>query len=71
MKKNEKIYVAGHKGLVGSAICRKLQEEGFTNIVVRTKKELDLTIQADVIDFFKKEKPDYVFLAAAKLAAKN
>ena len=71
MKKNEKIYVAGHKGLVGSAICRKLQEEGFTNIVVRTKKELDLTIQADVIDFFKKEKPNYVFLAAAKVGGIN
>ena len=66
MKKNEKIYVAGHKGLVGSAICRKLQEEGFTNIVVHTKKELDLTIQADVIDFFKKEKPDYLLVLAMK-----
>ncbi len=71
MEKHEKIYVAGHKGLVGSAICRRLKEEGFTNIVVRTKEELDLTVQADVIDFFKTEKPDYVFLAAAKVGGIN
>lgn len=71
MQKHEKIYVAGHKGLVGSAICRKLQEEGFTNIVVRTKEELDLTVQADVINFFQTEKPDYVFLAAAKVGGIN
>ncbi|MDR2358334.1 MAG: GDP-L-fucose synthase [Prevotellaceae bacterium] len=62
-----KIYVAGHKGMVGSAIVRNLQEQGFTNIVTRTSAELDLRSQAAVNDFFAKEKPDFVFLAAAKV----
>ncbi|KXS43220.1 MAG: GDP-L-fucose synthase [Candidatus Frackibacter sp. T328-2] len=67
MKKNAKIYVAGHKGLVGSAIMRKLKAEGYSNLIYRTFSELDLTRQQDVEDFFKEEKPDYVFLAAAKV----
>jgi len=67
MKKDSKIYVAGHRGLVGSAIMRKLQQEGYTNIITRTHKELDLTNQAQTQEFFKKEKPEYVFLAAAKV----
>lgn len=71
MQKHEKIFVAGHRGLVGSAICRRLEQDGFTNIVVRSKDELDLTIQADVQNFFKEEKPDYVFLAAAKVGGIN
>ncbi len=62
-----KIYIAGHRGLVGSAIVRNLQAQGFTNIVVRTKNELNLTDQNAVKDFFEKEKPEYVFLAAAKV----
>ncbi|MDR2802063.1 MAG: GDP-L-fucose synthase [Prevotellaceae bacterium] len=62
-----KIYVAGHNGMVGSAIMRNLQEKGFTNIVMRTSAELDLRCQAAVNDFFAKEKPDFVFLAAAKV----
>jgi len=67
MNKDSKIYVAGHRGLVGSAIMRKLQQEGYTNIITRTHKELDLTNQAQTQEFFKKEKPEYVFLAAAKV----
>ena len=67
MKKNEKIYLAGHKGLVGGAIYRRLQKEGFTNIVTRTFEELDLCNQSAVNEFFEKEKPDYVILAAAKV----
>jgi GDP-L-fucose synthase len=67
MEKSAKIYIAGHKGMVGSAMHRKLVKEGFTNIIVRTSKELDLTSQQAVTDFFAKEKPDYVFLAAAKV----
>ncbi len=67
MKKDSKIYVAGHRGLVGSAIMRKLQQEGYTNIITRTHKELDLTSQAQTQEFFEKEKPEYVFLAAAKV----
>lgn len=62
-----KIYVAGHNGMVGSAIVRKLQAEGFTNLLLRTSKELDLRDQSAVNSFFKKEKPEYVFLAAAKV----
>ena len=62
-----KIYVAGHRGLVGSALVRRLAKEGFTNIVTRTHEELDLTCQADVEAFFEQEKPDYVILAAAKV----
>lgn len=67
MCKHSKIYVAGHRGMVGSAIVRELQRQGYDNIIVRTHKELDLTNQADVEKFFMKEKPEYVFLAAAKV----
>lgn len=67
MNKDSKIYVAGHRGMVGSAIIRRLQKDGFTNIVTRTSKELDLRNQSEVADFFAKEKPEYVFLAAAKV----
>jgi GDP-L-fucose synthase len=66
MKRDAKIYVAGHSGLVGSALMRRLAEGGFTNIVARTHSELDLTRQAEVEAFFAVEKPEYVFLAAAK-----
>jgi len=64
---NQKIYVAGHRGMVGSAIVRNLQDQGYTNIVTRTHSELDLTNQAAVESFFKTEKPDQVYLAAAKV----
>jgi GDP-L-fucose synthase len=67
MNKNSKIYVAGHRGLVGSAIVKNLQEKGYTNLVYRTHKELDLTKQKAVEEFFEKEKPEYVILAAAKV----
>lgn len=67
MEKTAKIYIAGHKGLVGSAIERVLRKEGFENIIGRSHAELDLTEQKDVLDFFKRENPDYVFLAAAKV----
>lgn len=67
MEKHEKIYIAGHLGMVGSAMHRKLITEGFNNIIVRTSAELDLTNQQAVADFFVIEKPDYVFLAAAKV----
>ncbi|MFA7473896.1 MAG: GDP-L-fucose synthase [Spirosomataceae bacterium] len=67
MEKQAKIYVAGHRGMVGSAIVRRLEKAGFENIVVKTSKELDLRIQAAVFEFFEAEKPDYVFLAAAKV----
>ena len=67
MQKDSKIYVAGHRGMVGSAIVRQLQRQGYTNLVVRTHAELDLTRQADVERFFAEEKPEYVFLAAAKV----
>jgi GDP-L-fucose synthase len=67
MDKNAKIYVAGHRGLVGSAIVRKLHAEGYGNIVCRTSSELDLKNQLAVSEFFEKEKPEYVFLAAAKV----
>jgi GDP-L-fucose synthase len=67
MEKKDKIYIAGHRGMVGSAITRKLQKEGFTNFVTRTSAELDLKDQRAVQAFFEKEKPDYVFLAAAKV----
>lgn len=67
MEKHSKIYVAGHRGMVGSAIVRELQRQGYTNIITRTHSELDLTRQADVETFFKEEKPEYVFLAAAKV----
>lgn len=67
MDKNAKIYVAGHRGMVGSAIVRNLQTKGYTNIVTRTHAELDLINQAAVDRFFAEEKPDYVFVAAAKV----
>ena len=67
MQKQDKIYIAGHRGMVGSAIVRKLLKEGFTNLVTRTSKELDLCNQQAVKDFFAKEKPEYVFLAAARV----
>ncbi|HWK05449.1 MAG TPA: GDP-L-fucose synthase [Puia sp.] len=67
MQQQDKIYVAGHRGMVGSAITRRLQKEGFTNLLQRTSTELDLKDQAAVRAFFEKERPDYVFLAAAKV----
>lgn len=67
MKKESKIFVAGHRGMVGSAIVKNLNEKGFTNIVTRTSKELDLRNQDDVRQFFESELPEYVFLAAAKV----
>ncbi|BBL06722.1 GDP-L-fucose synthase [Alistipes dispar] len=67
MDKNAKIYVAGHRGMVGSAIVRELKRQGYTNIVIRTHRELDLTDQLSVDRFFAKEQPEYVFLAAAKV----
>jgi len=67
MRKTDKIYVAGHKGLVGSAIMRRLVADGYVNVITRTRSELDLTDQRAVADFFAKEKPQYVFLAAAKV----
>jgi len=67
MDLKDKIYIAGHRGLVGSAIVRQLESRGFTNLLMRTHKELDLTNQAQVQTFFEQEKPDYVILAAAKV----
>jgi len=67
MDKHSKIYIAGHTGLVGSAILRCLQSQGYKNFILRTHQELDLEIQRDVEDFFEKEQPEYVFLAAAKV----
>ncbi|NDK56322.1 GDP-L-fucose synthase [Pontibacter fetidus] len=67
MEKNAKIYLAGHRGMVGSAICRKLQANGYTNLLTKTSSELDLRDQNAVASFFADEKPDYVFLAAAKV----
>lgn len=67
MNKTSRIYVAGHRGLVGAAICRRLGSEGYRNLVLRTSKELDLIRQADVEAFFEKERPEYIFLAAAKV----
>lgn len=71
MNKTDKIYVAGHRGLVGSAIVRNLQEKGYTNVIGRTHKELNLTNQAEVRKFFETEKPDAVVLAAAKVGGIN
>ena len=62
-----KIYVAGHKGLVGSAIIRKLKQKGYKNIIFRSKKQLDLKNQKKVHNFLKKNKPDFIFIAAAKV----
>ena len=67
MEKDSKIYLSGHRGLVGSAILRRLQKEGFTNIITKSHSELDLCNQQAVEDFFEKEKPEYVILAAAKV----
>lgn len=67
MEKHSKIYVAGHRGLVGSAIVRELKKKGYTNIIEKTHKELDLMDSVEVEKFFKEEKPEYVFLAAAKV----
>src|SRR3989344_2878251 len=67
MDKNAKIYVAGHEGLVGSAIFRELKKNGYSNIITQTREGLDLTRQEEVENFFQKEKPEYVFLAAAKV----
>jgi GDP-L-fucose synthase len=67
MNKQNKIYIAGHRGMVGSAIARKLQQDGYQHLVLKTSAELDLRNQQAVADFFEKEKPDHVFLAAAKV----
>jgi len=67
MEKDAKIYIAGHRGLVGSAIVRKLKLDGYTNLLVKTHTELDLLDDKVVADFFAIEKPEYVFLAAAKV----
>ncbi|MFI5154416.1 MAG: GDP-L-fucose synthase family protein [Chitinophagales bacterium] len=67
MNKKDKIYVAGHRGMVGSAIHRRLQQEGFDNFILKTSSELDLRNQQAVMDFFANERPDFVFLAAAKV----
>jgi GDP-L-fucose synthase len=67
INKNAKIYIAGHRGLVGSAIVRRLGKDGYNNLITRTRQELDLTDQLAVKEFFEKEKPKYVFLAAAKV----
>ena len=64
---SQKIYVAGHRGMVGSAVVRTLQAQGYTNIIGRTHAELDLTNQAQVASFFEQERPDQVYLAAAKV----
>ncbi|MCR5735720.1 MAG: GDP-L-fucose synthase [Lachnospiraceae bacterium] len=71
MEKDAKIYVAGHRGLVGSAIVRNLESKGYNNLILRTHKELDLMDQAMVRDFFDKERPEYVVLAAAKVGGIN
>lgn len=71
MNKSDKIYIAGHRGLVGSSLYRLLTKLGYTNLVVRTRSELDLTNQLAVTEFFANEKPDYVFLAAAKVGGIN
>ena len=67
MEKNSRIYIAGHNGLVGSALYRRLDADGYSNLIVRNHSDLDLTRQKDVEDFFQLEKPDHVFLAAAKV----
>jgi GDP-L-fucose synthase len=71
MKKQSKIYVAGHRGMVGSAICRKLEELKFANIITRTSGELDLRNSQAAEGFFREEKPEYVFFAAAKVGGIN
>ena len=69
MDLKDKIYIAGHRGLVGSAIVRQLKSRGFTNLLMRPHKELDLTNQAQVQTFFEQENPDYVILAADKVCS--
>ena len=71
MEKNSKIFVAGHRGLVGSSIVRKLKQDGYDNLVLRTRQELDLRDQRAVKNFFSTERPEYVFLAAAKVGGIN
>ena len=71
MEKDSKIFLTGHRGLVGSAIYRRLVKEGFTNIITRTHSELDLCNQQAVEEFFAKERPEYVILAAAKVGGIN
>ncbi len=67
MNKDSKIFVAGHRGMVGSAILRKLKNHGFTNFILKDRTSLDLRNQESVLKFFKEEKPEYVFLSAAKV----
>ena len=67
MNKDEKIYIAGHRGMVGSALSRKLKKIGYQNVIQRYHNELDLTCQQEVVTFFDNQRPDYVFLAAAKV----
>ena len=67
MRATDRIYVAGHGGLVGSALCRLLAAEGYRNVITRTRQGLDLTVQGDVYEFFRREKPEYVFLAAGRV----
>lgn len=67
MKKSSRIYIAGHRGMVGSAITRKLESKGYSNLIFRSRIELDLTNQQEVNDFFAAERPEYIFLAAAKV----
>ena len=67
MEKSSRIFVAGHRGLVGSAICRELVRQGFTSLFLRTHAELDLTDRPAVLEFFRREQPEFVFLAAAKV----
>ncbi len=67
MNKKSSIYIAGHTGLVGSALLRRLETDGYSNLIVRSHSDLDLIRQADVDGFFRSEKPEYVFLAAAKV----
>lgn len=67
MNKDSRIFIAGHRGLVGSAVLRRLQEDGYENTVFRVKNELDLTNQSDVKSFFEKERPEYIFICAAKV----
>ncbi|HEV8423045.1 MAG TPA: NAD-dependent epimerase/dehydratase family protein, partial [Chthoniobacterales bacterium] len=67
MEKSSRIFVAGHRGLVGSAICRELVRQGFTNLILRTHAELDLTDRTATLEFFKREQPEFVLLAAAKV----
>ena len=67
INRNSRIFIAGHKGLVGSAIYRKLKAKGYTNLLIADKKMLDLTNQIKVIKFLKKKKPDFIFIAAAKV----